>query len=267
MPARIEIRDVAFSYGTRTIFSRINISLDEGETLCLLGPNGCGKTTLLACIGGLLPIKSGSICLGGQEIQAMSERQRARIVSFVFQEHHVLFPYTVREVVLMGRAPHLGLFSSPSGNDKKIADRAIELVGMETMGNARYTEISGGERQLALIARAVAQEPDVLLLDEPTSHLDFGNQTRILRTIRQLTERTGLAVLMATHYPDHALSVADRVILMKDGRLLAEGSPDNTITEENLKTLYGIDVRMVTADGNGREPVRAAIPLIRVDKA
>jgi iron complex transport system ATP-binding protein len=156
------------------------------------------------------------------------------------------------------------LFSSPSASDRDIADRAIDLVGMESLGEARYTEISGGERQLVLIARAVAQEPEILLLDEPTSHLDFGNQTRILSTIRQLTEKTGLAVMMATHYPDHALSVADRVVLMKDGGVLTEGSPDSTITESNLKTLYGIEVRMVSTDGDGREPVRAAIPLMTI---
>jgi iron complex transport system ATP-binding protein len=215
-------------------------------------------------LGGLLPLKNGSISLGGRDISTLTDRERARIVGFVFQEHHVLFPYTVREVVLMGRAPHLGLFSSPSSNDRAIADKAIELVGMGALGDARYTEISGGERQLVLIARAVAQEPEVLLLDEPTSHLDFGNQTRILCTIRQLTNKTGMAVLMATHYPDHAFSVADRVVLMKDGGMLAQGSPDSTITESNLKTLYGIDVRMVTTDGDGREPVRAAIPLMTI---
>jgi iron complex transport system ATP-binding protein len=264
MPARIVMKDGAFNYGPRNIFTGIDLSLDKGETLCLLGPNGCGKTTLLACLGGLMPLKSGSISLGDKEISTLTDRQRARIVGFVFQEHHVLFPYTVRDVVLMGRAPHLGLFSSPSAADREIADRAIELVGMESLGEARHTEISGGERQLVLIARAVAQEPEVLLLDEPTSHLDFGNQTRILRTIRQLTEKTGLAVMMATHYPDHALSVADRVVLMKDGGVLTEGSPDSTITESNLKTLYGIDVRMVSTNGDGREPVRAAIPLMTI---
>jgi len=262
MAARVRLLAASFSYGSRAIFEGLDLELGEGEILSLLGPNGCGKTTLLRCVAGLLPLRAGQVLLDDQDLTALDETHRAQIMGFVFQEHTVLFPYTVLEVVRMGRAPHLGLFAVPSARDTEIALQAIETVGLRALAHERYTQISGGERQLALVARALAQEPQVLLLDEPTSHLDFGNQMLVLETIRQLAGERGLAVLMATHAPDHALFVADRVALMKGGGFLAVGVPGEVMTEENLRTIYRIDVRVVTVDGDDGAPLaRAAVAL------
>lgn len=262
MASRIRLQNATFSYGERLIFCDLDLDLAEGQILSLLGPNGCGKTTLLRCTAGLLPLQSGKVLLNGADLTALDETRRAQVLGFVFQEHNVLFPYQVLELVRMGRAPHLGLFSVPTAHDTEIAQRAIETVGLKNLSHKRYTEISGGERQLALIARALAQEPQVLLLDEPTSHLDFGNQMLVLETVRQLAKEQGLAVLMATHAPDHALFVADRVALMKGGKFLALGSPEEAMTEENLRSLYRIDIKMVDVAGDHGEPLtRAAVAL------
>jgi ABC-type cobalamin/Fe3+-siderophores transport system ATPase subunit len=242
----------------------LNLRLEQGQILCLLGPNGCGKTTLLHCVSGLTPLQEGRVFVDGKDMALLGEVERAKVMGFVFQEHNVLFPYTVLDVVRMGRAPHLGLFAVPSRQDTKIAEEAIEVVGIANLRLQRYTEISGGERQLALIARALAQEPSILLLDEPTSHLDFGNQTLILETISRLTRQRGLAVLMATHVPDHALFIATQVALMKGGGFLATGAPYEVVTEENLKALYGIDVRIVAVTGaDGTAALRSAVPLLQ----
>jgi iron complex transport system ATP-binding protein len=262
MGARVEVQAASFAYGSRSVFRGLDLSLAEGEILSLLGPNGCGKTTLLRCVAGLLPLGEGKVLLDGTDLGTLDEAHRARILGFVFQEHTVLFPYTVLEVVRMGRAPHLGLFAVPSAHDTEIALHALETVGLQALAGARYTQISGGERQLALVARALAQEPQVLLLDEPTSHLDFGNQMLVLETIRRLAAARGLAVLMATPAPDHALFVADRVALMKDGVFLALGMPDRVMTEENLRAIYRIDVKMVTVAGDdGSAIAHAAVAL------
>ena len=189
-------------------------------------------------------------------------RKRARIMGFVFQEHNVLFPYSVQDVVNMGRAPYLGIFAAPSKTDERIAGEALDLVGIGHLSERRYTEISGGERQLALIARALTQEPSILLLDEPTSHLDFGNQVLILNTIGRLARERRLTVVMATHFPNHALLTSNRVALMKDGGFMTVAHPERAITEETLRTLYGVDVRVMSFDNGAGRQTRAVIPVL-----
>jgi iron complex transport system ATP-binding protein len=261
---RIRLQGATFSYGEHQVFHGLDLEAGHGDIVCLLGPNGCGKTTLLYCMSGLQRLQSGKVWLGGRDIASLGEVERARTLGFVFQEHHILFPYTVLDVVRMGRAPHLGLFEMPTQRDTEIADAALETVGMEALRLKRYTEISGGERQLALIARALAQEPSVLLLDEPTSHLDFGNQILVLETIARLTQERGLSVLMATHVPDHALFIASQVAMMKDGRFLAVGAPQEVVTEQNLHALYGIGVKIVSVAGEDKATtVHSAVPLLR----
>jgi iron complex transport system ATP-binding protein len=170
---RVELTDGAFGYGRGDVFRGLNLSVGAGEVVCLLGPNGCGKTTLLRCLGGSLHLRQGSVFLGAQNIASLPVEQIAKRVGIVHQEHTMLFPYAVLEMVRMGRSAYLGMFSSPSPRDTQISDQALESVGIAHLRAKPYTQISGGERQLALVARALAQEPEVLLLDEPTSHLDF----------------------------------------------------------------------------------------------
>jgi iron complex transport system ATP-binding protein len=262
MTPRIRLRDGAFSYGAHPIFQNLSLDLAAGQVFCLLGPNGCGKTTLLRCLNGLAPLKAGTLWLDGQEISHLSETNRAKKIGFVPQEHNVLFPYSVLETVRMGRAPHLGLFASPSRHDTAIAKEALDIIGIPHLQHKPYTQISGGERQMALIARALTQQPSILLLDEPTSHLDFGNQVLVLQTVHRLARERGLAVIMATHFPGHALLVSHHVALMKDGGFVATGPAETVITESYLQQLYGIDVKVLSVSDGSTGNFKAVVPLL-----
>jgi iron complex transport system ATP-binding protein len=260
MSPALRVRDASFSYDDHKVFSAVSLEILPGEVLCLLGCNGCGKTTLLRCLNGALKPQSGSIQLDGNDLSAMTATDIARRVGFVFQEHSAPFPYSVIDVVCMGRAPHLRLFSAPTGNDLQIAEDALDMVGMRHLRDKPYTQISGGERQLVLIARTIAQQPDVILLDEPTAHLDLKNQTLVLRMINRLA-RQGLSVMMSSHLPNHALLFSSKVALMHNGGILALGNPDDVISEESLREIYGIEVRIFTGhDGKGRDEIKFCMP-------
>jgi iron complex transport system ATP-binding protein len=238
----LDVKQAGFRYDpVRMVFSDISFSLGEEEVLCILGPNGIGKSTLIRCLANLHPLFVGSIHLHNRDIRSLNYRDVARIIGYVPQAHEITFPFPVREFVLMGRAPHLGLFESPGKDDCAKADEAIDLTGISSIADKPVNEISGGEYQLAMIARALAQEPEVLLLDEPTSHLDFGNQIRVLEIIDRLA-RDGLSVIMSSHFPDHAFLSSDNVAIMQYGSFMAYGHADDVITEENLRLTYGVDV-------------------------
>ncbi len=238
----LDVQQAGFRYDfQRMIFSDISFTLAEQEVLCILGPNGIGKSTLIRCLANLNPLNAGSIRLRGRDILSMDRRDVAKIVGYVPQAHEIVFPFPVREFVLMGRAPHLSLFASPTEEDYAKADEAIDLVGIRKIADKPVNEISGGEYQLAMIARALAQEPEVLLLDEPTSHLDFGNQIRVLEIIDRLA-REGLSVIMSSHFPDHAFLSSNNVAIMQHGSFMAYGLAEEVVTEENLKQTYGVDV-------------------------
>jgi iron complex transport system ATP-binding protein len=246
---KLSIRNLAFGYGARTVGSGVTLTVDDGEVLALLGPNGAGKTTLFKTMLGLLPPKEGDVQLDGVSLTGLSRAERARKIAYVPQAHAALFPFIVRDVVLMGRAARLAPFSAPARRDREIAMQALERLGMTHLASRPYTEISGGERQMALIARALAQEPKILVMDEPTASLDYGNQMRVLSHIRRLAGE-GISVILSTHNPDHVFMVADRVALLHNGALAALGAPSDVLTAERLKQLYDIDVVIGTLPGS-----------------
>lgn len=235
---------LGFGYPGRVIGREVSLEIRSGEVLCLLGPNGGGKTTLMKTLLGLLPALTGTVRLDGEDLAAWSRRRLARVIGYVPQAHAAFFPFTVIEIVLMGRSAHIGLFAAPTEADRAIAERALATLGIAHLGERIYTEISGGERQLALIARALAQEPRILVMDEPTASLDFGNQVRVLRQIAALA-RSGIAVVFSTHDPDHVFLCGDRVALLHGGALEAIGPPEEVITPASLQRLYGVEVQVV----------------------
>ncbi len=246
MATRVSIRSAAFSYGDKEVWRDISLDVEHGETICLLGPNGCGKTTLLNCIHGDLSVKAGKICIDGRDIKTMNVTEIARKMGYVFQEHSAPFPYSSLEVVRMGRAPHLGLFQAPTREDTEQALAIMTEMGIRHLAGKRYTNISGGERQLVLIARTLCQDPEIILFDEPTSHLDFKNQALVLQTINFLADR-GLTIIMTSHFPNHAWLLSSRVAMMNNNGFVAIGPAEEVMTEENLSDTYGLNVKVYRA--------------------
>jgi iron complex transport system ATP-binding protein len=250
MAVRLEARTLGYGYPGRVVGRALDLSLGAGEVLCVLGPNGGGKTTLFRTLLGLLPAQAGEVLLEGRPLQSLHRGEVARRVGYVPQGHAAQFAFTVREAVLMGRTAHVSLFASPGPADRDAADRAIAALGIQDLAGRVVTELSGGERQLAMIARALAQGARALVLDEPTASLDFGNQVRVLREIRRLAAE-GYAVVFATHDPGQAFLAASRVLLLAHGGALRQGAPQEVITPENLRAVYGVEVR-VAAVGDAR---------------
>ena len=244
MSVRLALDDVAVGYRDRRVCANVALAVAGGEVLCLLGPNGGGKTTLFKTILGLLPPLAGRITVDGESIAGWSARTRALAFGYVPQSGAGQFPFTIHDMVLMGRTAHRGAFAAPSAHDRRITDDALAALGIGHLASRDWLRVSGGERQLALIARALAQEPRILVLDEPTASLDFGNQLRILDQVRALAGR-GLAVILSTHHPEQAFAVADRVAMLHGGRLLRLGAPEDVITPATMREVYGVEVAVV----------------------
>lgn len=256
---KLNIEDLSFGYRGHVVGENVSFTLAAGEVLCLLGPNGVGKTTLFKTILGLIAPLGGSILADGATIAHWSRQHFARLFGYVPQAQLGFFPFTVQEVVLMGRTARIGLFASPSSIDVKIAEQLLGLLGIEHLANRSYTEVSGGERQLALIARALAQEPQVLVMDEPTASLDFGNQVRVLSEIKKLSGR-GIAVILSTHDPDQAFLCAQRVAILHRGRLAYAGAPQEVITPAVLRAVYGVEVEIAKMEISGGEQHFVCLP-------
>jgi iron complex transport system ATP-binding protein len=243
-------RDLTIGYPDHIVGSGLNVALQTGEVLALLGPNGGGKTTLLKTLLGLLRPKAGEVRLGDKALADYGIAERARVLAYVPQVHIGTFAFTVETVVLMGRSAHGNLFSRPSAHDREVTWAALERFGIARLSARPYTEISGGERQLVLLARALAQEPQFIVLDEPTASLDFGNQGKVMREIKALAA-SGHGVLFTTHDPNHALRAADRAFLLRDGTALAEGPVASVLERERLEALYRAPVEQLTDPDTG----------------
>ncbi|MEN6325901.1 MAG: ABC transporter ATP-binding protein [Syntrophomonas sp.] len=262
----LEVKNLSFGYNSHDVLSDISFQVNKGEIFFLLGPNGCGKTTLLDCILGLLKLREGSIRLLGTELGTSSPQIIARQVAYVPQSHEKTFPYTVRDIVLMGRAAYIGLFKSPSPEDMRAVEEALAKVGILHLIDRRYTQLSGGEGQLVMIARALAQKTSLIVMDEPTAHLDFKHELVIMETIVELVRETGLAILMATHFPNHAFyfensNIATRVALMNDHRFLTAGRPSEILSEDNLKTIYSVNTRVISYTIDAEHELKQVIPI------
>lgn len=244
---QLEVKNVSCGYASRTVLQDISLSMTAGDALCLLGPNGAGKTTLFKAMLGFKKIQNGQILLNGEDISKWSRQRFATKVGYIPQEHTPPFPYKVIDVVVMGRTAHMSTFAAPSPRDFAIAEEALHTLDSGYLMERIYTEISGGERQLVLIARALAQQPEILIMDEPTSNLDFGNQVRVLRHIKKLVREGSLSVIMTTHTPNHAFLFASKVAILGKDNMFVFGTPEDVITEQNLKAVYGVDVNIVNA--------------------
>ncbi|MGN9811368.1 ABC transporter ATP-binding protein [Micromonospora sp. BQ11] len=233
----LRIRGLTFGYGARPVLDGIDLDVNPGELCALFGPNGSGKSTLYRCILGHLRY-GGTVTLDGTDLGRLRPADVARRVSYVPQQHSNPFPFTVLDMVLMGRTPHLGGVFGPRQRDVEACERVLAQVGLSDERDRYYHTLSGGQRQLVLIARALAQDCDVLLLDEPTASLDFGNQLFVWRTVRDLA-RAGRAVLVCTHEPNHVLWFCDRAVALgREGRLLADGAARQVVTTDLVTTLY-----------------------------
>lgn len=246
----IDVKGLCFSYDKKAeILKNINISIQKGEIVALLGPNGSGKTTLLKCINSLLRPTKGIVYVNGKDVSLMKRHEVARYVSYVPQEHRTSFPYTVMDVVLLGRVPYIGLFSTPKNADVQMCYELLNSIGIAYLAERIYTQISGGERKLCLLARALCSEAEVLILDEPTSNLDMKHQTDVLHIIKGLSREKGLTVLMTLHDPNLAMLTADKAFLLRDGGIIFEGNAKNTITREKIEETYGCPVSAISDGG------------------
>ena len=252
----IEVEHLSFSYGTHAVLRDISFCAGEGELLSVLGPNGVGKSTLFRCMLAQLQPESGRCCIGGTDVRQMTVRELARQIAYIPQSHSPVFNYTVHDMVLMGTTTQMGSFSCPRQAQIDAADAAIDRLGIGFLKDRGYRNISGGERQLVLIARAMAQQARILIMDEPSSSLDFGNRIRVMQTLRSLVA-DGYTVIQSTHDPDQAYRYSDNILALHEGRALDWGPPQKILRDDLMSRLYGLDITVCNLQ---EDSVRVCIP-------
>jgi iron complex transport system ATP-binding protein len=244
----VGIRDLTFSYRNFSLHVR-DLRFESARMTTIVGPNGAGKTTLLKCIAAVLPIARNSLFIDGRDIAALPARKRAKLIAYVPQEHSSAFDYSVLDFVLMGRAAYVSLFSTPTSADVQIGKEALDYVGLSHYAQRPYSQLSSGERRLVLIARALAQQSDILILDEPTSFLDPKHETELMELARRLAEERKKTLLVTLHDLDTAIRYSDVMVFMKEGAVIAQGRPDDVLTESLLERVYEIKMSILKIDG------------------
>lgn len=254
----IKIENLSFAYGQREVLKNVSLTAKSGQLLSVLGPNGVGKSTLFRCILGLLNGYSGHISIDDQDVRSLSARELAGRVAYIPQSHYLSFNYTVADMILMGTTHRLPATASPGKKERELAGQAMAQIGISHLAQRDFSRISGGEKQLTLIARALAQQSPILILDEPVANLDFGNQIKILSLLRQLAEN-GQTIIQSTHNPDQTFLFSHHVVAVKSGNILADGAPAEVLTSSLLSEIYDIKVEVHQLNP---ENVRICVPVI-----
>ncbi|MBP3428783.1 MAG: ABC transporter ATP-binding protein [Clostridia bacterium] len=252
----MNVEHLSFAYGEREVLRDVSFSVEYGEFLSVLGPNGVGKSTLFRCMLGLLTPTAGAAYIGGQAVASLSARQLSEKIAYIPQSHNPVFNFSVFDMVLMGTTAQTGSFASPGKRQRSRANKALDRLGIFDLKDRGYGSLSGGERQLVLIARAIAQEAKVLVMDEPSAALDFGNRMRVMHTVQSLT-RDGYAVIQSTHDPEQAYMYSDKILALQGGRVAAFGTPQDTMDAALVSALYGVDVEVCSMRG---DKIRVCIP-------
>lgn len=265
MSELLRVEHLSCGYQGEPVFQDLSLSVDRGQVVCLMGPNGCGKSTLINTVLGLQRPMAGSILVDGRDGTHLSRRELARHMALVPQRHQPVFPYTVRQVVLMGRTAHLSPFGGPGRGDEELCRETLEVVGLTAKADTPYHQLSGGELRLVLLARAMVQQAPLLLLDEPTAHLDLRNELLFLERVAKLTACQGVGVLMATHDPDHAFYLEEQGLpvtaaLMAQGGLYRWGPPGETLTPETMAQVYGVEAAILEGNYPNQPTLRRIAP-------
>lgn len=252
---KLTVNGVSYSYGNLKALDGITIEVNDGEIVSLVGPNGAGKSTLLKCIDRILKPQQGAVFLDGKDTAKASSRELSSMMSYVPQSNVEVFPFTVFDIVLMGRRPHIGW--RVSKKDIAIVAQTLRFMGIEEFGTRYFDELSGGEKQKVVMARALAQEPKVLLLDEPTSNLDIRHQLEVMEIVRKLIQERKISAIMAMHDLNLASRFSDRMVMLKNGQVFVVGVPGLVLSPENIKVAYGVDAQVT----NGQEGKPHVVPI------
>ncbi len=256
----LEIRNLSCGYGNKKVLENVNFTGNSGDIICILGSNGSGKSTLIKTIIGLLKPYEGDILVNGNTIKDWPWKKRAKVISYIPQAFSATFQYRCMDIVLMGRTSYLNFASSPSKEDKEIAKKAMETLKIPHLKDKVYSQLSGGERQLIKIAQALAQQSRIIVMDEPTNNLDFGNQMVMLKHLKECTDK-GITIIMATHFPEHAFLYGTKALLVRDGGVIEIDKPNKNLKESDLQDLYNVELKVVELNSKNKT-MKMCLPII-----